>query len=188
VREGKVLQWGAIVDELEGAEALIGEPWLVALQVTYNACQREAVPLLDAAAAAKVAVLARRPFAGGALTGTLGPGATLTARDDRRSLDDAALVRIAVGVAKLAPLVRHEPAAARSCEAAKAALDRGRRPPLVEAETVTELALRYVLDRDVIAIPRLHRRAHLIDVLAAAVAPPLAPDTHARIDTLLVDT
>ncbi len=184
VREGKVLHWGAILDELTGAEDFVAEPWLASIQVTYNACSRLAAPLLDAAHD-KLAILARRPLAGGALAGFLGPGVRLTPRDDRRVLEDAELEQIAVGVALLAPLVSHEPVAARSCDAAKAVLERGRRPDLVEAVTLADLALRYVIDRDLIAIPRLHRREHLLGTIGAASAPPLTAATRARLDELL---
>jgi aryl-alcohol dehydrogenase-like predicted oxidoreductase len=120
------------------------------------------------------AILARRPLAGGALAGSLGPGARLAIHDDRRSLDEAALERIAVFAAKLAPLVKREPPAARSCEAALTALERGRRPPDVEAATLAEFALRFVLDRGAIALPRLHRAEHVAEAIAAAAAPPLS--------------
>ncbi|MDQ3301717.1 MAG: aldo/keto reductase, partial [Myxococcota bacterium] len=96
VREGKVMSWGAIVDELTGADALVAEPWLVSLHLTFNACTRDALPLIQAArtetARAEtvhgqatprtVTILARQPLAGAALAGTLGPGVALVPRDD----------------------------------------------------------------------------------------------------------
>ena len=129
-------------------------------------------------------ILARRPLAGGALAGTLGPGAKLGLRDDR-SLDDAALERIAVLAARLALLVEREPPAARSCEAATAAFERGRRPDHVEALTLAELALRFVLTRGAVALPRLHRAANVPEALAAAAAPPLSQELLDRLDDLL---
>lgn len=128
-----------------------------------------------------VAILARRPLAGGALAGSLGPGAKLRKGDDR-ALDAPTLERIAVGVAKLAALVKETPAAARSCEAAKAQLERNTRPEHVECATVAELALRFVLDRDAIALPRLHHREHVVDALAAAIAAPLPRDLMDKLD------
>lgn len=184
VREGKVLAWGAIVDELDGADALLAEPWLASLQVTFHACAREAAALI-AAAGDKTAILARQPLAGGALAGTLGPGVRLSPRDDRNALDERALERCAVIAATLAPLVRTEPPAARSCEAAKAARERGRRPPDLEVTTLAELALRYVVDAGAIALPRLHRHAHVPDALGALAAPPLSPLLRERLDALL---
>ena len=181
-REGKVLGWGAILDPLEDeAVGFTTEPWLAALQVTYSLCERAAEPLLAAAAAHDQLVLARRPLAGAALAGTLGPGVKLTPRDDRNDLDAATLVRIAVEIARLAPLVRTEPPAARSCDAARAVRERGRRPDQLECGNLAELALRFVIDRGAIALPRLHRHEHLPDALAALVAPPLSPGLVARI-------
>ena len=118
------------------------------------------------------AILARRVLAGGALAGTLGPGAKLRQRDDRE-LDAATLERIAVGVAKLARYVKETPPAARASEAAKQQLERNKRPDHVECETLPELALRFVLDRGLIALPRIHRHEHLIYLPLIAGAPPL---------------
>ncbi len=189
VHEGKVLQWGAVVDPGEStgrdgepdlATQLAAEPWLVGIQVPYNLCDRTAEPLL----AAKLPVLARHPLAGGALGGILGPGVRLTPRDDRNVLDPVALEQISVGVAHLAMLVRREPRAARSSAAARSIVERGRRPDHVEAMSAGELALRFVLDRGAFVLPRLHRREHLIDALSAAIAPPLSPELVATLDAL----
>ena len=124
------------------------------------------------------AILARRVLAGGALAGTLGPGAKLRQRDDRE-LDAATLERISVGVAKLARYVKETPPAARASEAAKQQLERNKRPEHVECETLPELALRFVLDRGVIALPRIHRHEHLIYLPLIAASP--------RLTTLPID-
>lgn len=196
VREGKVLAWGALLDEPpdgDATPALIAEPWLAAVSVVYHLCDRRAEPLLAVAAGRELAVLARQPLAGGALAGSLGPGVRLTPRDDRNELDARALERIAVGVARLAALVKREPPAARSCEAARQAAEEARRarragPPetadRVECGDVAELALRLVIDRAGIALPRLHRREHLLPAIAAAAAPPLPADLAAEIDRI----
>jgi aryl-alcohol dehydrogenase-like predicted oxidoreductase len=188
-REGKVLAWGVWLDEPPAADAaapLLAEPWLAAASVVYHLCDRRAEPVLAAAAQRELCVLARQPLAGGALTGRLGPGVRLTPRDDRNEIDAAALERIAVGVARLAALVQHEPPAVRSCEAARAAAERaaGTRPAHLECRDVAELALRFVVDRAGVALPRLHRRDHLIPAIAAAGAPPLPADLAAAIDQI----
>lgn len=184
VQEGKVLAWGALLDEPgdDAAPALVAEPWLAALSVVYHLCERGAEPLFDAAARRELAVLARQPLAGGALAGGLGPGVSLALHDDRRALDTAALERAAVAVARLAPLVEHEPAAARSCDAARQILERA--PPRaddVECRDVADLALRFVIDRAGVALPRLHRGDHLASAVAAAAAPPLSAALVARL-------
>jgi aryl-alcohol dehydrogenase-like predicted oxidoreductase len=179
VREGKVLAWGASLAVLEDdTPALCDEPWLSAVHVPYSLCEREAEAVLGK----RVAVLAARPLAGGALAGALGPGARLPPADDRRAIASAQLERIAVGIAKLAAYVKREPAAARSCDAARAQLERNVRIPERECETVAELALRYVIDRGAIALPRLHRREHVPAAIAAAAAPAL------RIEPPTLDT
>ena len=161
-REGKVLRWGAWLEEIEdGAEALARE--FSTVSVVLNACERGGEPLASGA-------LARRPLAGGALAGALGPGVKLARTDDRRELP---LENIAVGVARLAALVKREPPAARSCDAAREQLEKTVRPAHVECATVAELALRWVIDRGAIALPRLHRREHVAEAVAAASAAPL---------------
>jgi aryl-alcohol dehydrogenase-like predicted oxidoreductase len=111
----------------------------------------------------------------------IGPGVKLALHDDRRALSPAAFERIAEVAATLAPLVRREPPAARSCEPAKEMLERGKRPNFVEANTVAELALRFVIDRDAIAMPRMHRREHLGEALVAAGATSLTPELMTRL-------
>lgn len=195
VREGKVLAWGARLDEPpaagdDAATALLAEPWLAAASVVYHLCDRRAEPLLAAAAQRELCVLARQPLAGGALAGQLGPGVRLPPRDDRNELDAATLERIAVGVARLAALVQREPPAARSCDAARQAAERAARtrPERIESRDecrdVAELALRLVIDRGGVALPRLHRREHLLPAIAAAAAPPLPADLAAEIDRI----
>jgi aryl-alcohol dehydrogenase-like predicted oxidoreductase len=157
------------------AAALIGEPWLAALSVIYQLCDQRAAPLFALAAARTppLAILIRQPLAGGALAGTLGPGLRLPPRDERHVLDDAALTRIAVGVARLSKLVKHAPVAAQSCVAAVQAAEQAERSEQVACADVAELALRFAIDAGGIALPRLHRRAHLMPAIAAASAPPL---------------
>jgi aryl-alcohol dehydrogenase-like predicted oxidoreductase len=266
IREGKVLAWGAMLDEPgdEAAAAVVAEPWLAAVSVVYSVCDRRAEPLFAAAAArnpavdptgptaptaptaptgptrptaptaptgptrpiaptgptgepprpagtavgvptprdqaspidptggsrrpagtadqaSPIAILARQPLAGGALAGTLGPGVSLPPRDDRNALDTATLERIAVAVARLAALVKRQPPAVRSCDAARQAAELAARPEHLECNDVAELALRFAIDRAGVALPRLHRREHLLAGIAAAAAPPLPAEIVARI-------
>jgi len=183
VGEGKVLAWGALLDEVtdEAAPALVAEPWLTALSVVYQVCDRRAEPLFAAATQRELAILARAPLAGGALAGRLGPGVSLTPRDDRNAIEPAMLERIAVGCAKLAPLVKHAPVSVRASEAARQIAEQGERPDHVECADVAELALRFAIDRAGIALPRLHRREHLLPGITAAAAPPLSASLIQRI-------
>jgi aryl-alcohol dehydrogenase-like predicted oxidoreductase len=174
VREGKVLRWGAITDAIEDDTAqLADEPWLVSLSVPFSLCAREAEGLLGS----RLALLARQPLAGGALTGTIGPGVRLPPDDDRLDLDERELTQAAVAVARLSRFVKRVPPAARSCDPAKAQLEKNPRLPHVEADTVAELALRAVIDRGAIALPRIHRHEHVVAALLAASAPPLPANT-----------
>jgi aryl-alcohol dehydrogenase-like predicted oxidoreductase len=167
--------------------AVLEEGWLSAVSVPLSLCERAAESLLAATAGSRVALLARRPLAGGALAGALGPGVALPPGDDRRTIDAAALERIAVTAAKLAVFVKREPAAARSCEAARAQLERNPRSSIddghqrsIEREcaTLAELALRLLIDRGALVLPRLHRRDHVAEAVLAASAPPLSTPEH----------
>jgi hypothetical protein len=70
--------------------------------------------------------------------------------------------------------VRDPPPAARATEAARAITETTRRPDHVECATLAELALRFVIDRGAIALPRIVRREDLIEAIAAGSAPPLS--------------
>ena len=139
----------------------------------------------DAERVKSLQILAREPLAGGVLGGTIGPGMKMSPRDDRRSLDDAMLTKIAIAVGTLAPLVRDLPPAASSCEAARGAFEQGKRPDHVEAKSIAELALRFVLDRGALALPRLHKKEYVTTALQAIAAPPLSPDVHERLIAVL---
>jgi len=207
VREGKVLRWGALVDTIEDdTHELASEDWLVSLAAPFNLCERGAEKLLRDEPPApppepllvipgapppappapvprrKLPLLARRPLAGGAFAGTLAPGMELRIRDDRRTIDEPMLERIAVGVAKLAAYVKQVPPAAQASVGAKAQLERNMRPAEIHCATVAELAMRYVISRGAIAMPRLHRREHVADAVAIAGAPPLPADLLDQLD------
>ena len=173
--EGKVMRWGLALDAPDDAAPLVEPEWLAALRVPWSVCERAMDPVIALALERGIAVLAARPLAGGALAGAIGPGVRLAPGDDRRALDPRQLEAIAVGVAKLAALVKREPPAARSCHAARAQLERNPRAERL-ALTVAELALRAAIDRGAIALPRLHRREHLAEAISAGAAPPLDLD------------
>lgn len=168
------------------AMLFLDEPWLATLAVELSMCRRDALALV-AAAAGRKPVLAVHPLEGGALAGTLGPGSSLAPQDDRRALTPAQLEAIAIGVAKLASRVKREPLAARASAAARSITESTQRPPNVIAATVAELALRYVIDRGAIAIPRIHTRDALGELVACGNAEALPAPLIAKIDELLAD-
>lgn len=184
VTAGKVLAWGARLDDPDVAgAALLGAPFATA-SIVYSLCSREAEPLIAAIAAKQLAVHVRRPLAGGALGGNLAPGVALARLDDRRLLDEPELEAIAVGVAKLAALVSHEPPAVKSCDAAQAARAQQPRPDNVACKTVGELALRWAIGAPGITrvLPRVHQREHLAELVACEIAAPLPGRMRAWLD------
>ncbi len=171
VQEGKVLAWGARLDEIDdGSIGFTTEPWIASLSVVYNFLDRTAEELL----ATKTPVLARQPLAGGVLAGTLGTGMKMPPRDDRAAMTREQLEQAAVIAARLACEVRTEPLSVRSCEPSREVLEKGKRPDHVEANTLAELALRFVIDQGAIALPRLHRYTNVLDAVIAGSAPPLS--------------
>ncbi|MGC4117878.1 MAG: hypothetical protein QM765_25690 [Myxococcales bacterium] len=172
---------GLIVSLDDADDDLLADPQLAAL-VGMIPKQPEVV---EPERVKSLPILAREPLAGGALAGMLGPGMRMSPRDDRQSIDAATLQRIAVAAAALAPLVRDQPPAARSSEAAKQMLERGKRPEHVEAFTLAELALRFVVDRGAIALPRLHQRDYVTAALIAGSAKPLSSAVHERLIAVL---
>lgn len=134
-----------------------------------------------------ITVFARQPLAGGALAGTIGPGVRLAPRDDRRALDPEQLEAIAVGVASLAIRTKLEPPAARSSVAARALIETTPKPTNIICTTVAELALRYVIDRGAVALPRIQRPDDLYELVMCGAAAPLPPELIARIDELWPD-
>lgn len=185
IHEGKALAFAARFTTVDAEDAdtraLVADPMFAALSVIYSLCERSIEPLLPSI---KIPVLARRPLAGGALAGHLGPGVKLSPRDDRNELDAPTLEHIAVTAARLSLELHVRPPAATSCEPAKAVVEQGKRPEHLEARTLAELALRYVMHRGAIPLPRLHRHAHVLDTIASASAPPLTP---ALVDRILVE-
>jgi aryl-alcohol dehydrogenase-like predicted oxidoreductase len=129
-----------------------------------------------------LAVLARRPLAGGTLAGTVGPGMKLKHRDDRNDIDKPVLDRIAIHIAKLSRFVKQTPPVARATDAAKLQLEQNKRPEHVVIMTIAELALRYVTTHNAIALPRLHRHEHVLDAFALAMLPPLPAELLEQLD------
>lgn len=248
VHEGKVLDWGAFVENIEDDTGeLCNDAWLASISIPYSICERKGDAVLAAAAAAMITpaeadatpseetglspaqlrsagidpmlviaaglpaelvlaasstapatgsaqtaarqtpitVLARRPLAGGALAGTIGPGVKLKPRDDRNSLELPELERIAIAATKLARFVKHLPPVATSFAGAKAELERItalRKTQHIEISTLAELALRFVVTRGAIALPRLHRHEHVAEAFTSAYLPPLSQNIVEELD------
>lgn len=249
VHEGKVLEWGAFVENIEDDTGeLCRDAWLASISIPYSICERKGDAVIAAAAAAMITpaeadatpsattglspaqlrsagidpmlviaaglpaelvlaasstapatgaaavaaqrqtpimVIARRPLAGGALAGMIGPGVKLKPRDDRNSLDLPELERIAIAATKLARFVKQVPPVAHSFSGAKAELERiteSRKARHIEISTLAELALRFVVTRGAIALPRLHRHEHIAEAFTSAYLPPLSQNLVEELD------
>ncbi|MCB9559921.1 MAG: aldo/keto reductase [Kofleriaceae bacterium] len=137
VREGKVLTWGAHLPDVppDDVAALLDAAPVAAIQVALDLEHRAAAAVLDATATREVAVIVRRPLAGGALTGDVGDlGGVPRARwrDEVADRADLALRWVLGHAAVTAALV-----GARTLDHVRAAIaagdGRALSPPLREA-------------------------------------------------------
>ncbi len=187
VYEGKVLAWGVAARDGAPDDAVLAcaQPWVAAVQVRRSLFDRSAdEQLVPAATAAGVAVLAREPLAGGALTGEIGPGARFLPRDERSSWPPERLAAIVTDLARLAALVTTTSPAATSTPDGKAIIEAMRRGDDLEHRTVAELALRDAIDAPAItaAIVGARTVAHVLTAILCADGRRLAPTLRAALD------
>jgi aryl-alcohol dehydrogenase-like predicted oxidoreductase len=185
IREGKVLHWGISANGTgsDDAIAILDEPIIETVQVIYNLFDRGAEQALLAKAKDKdVGVIVRCPLDEGTLGGELGADATFPPGDWRNGYFRAPrLAEAAVRLARLAALVEITPPAARSVDPARAVLEASERErrgsDRIEATTVAELALRFVLARDEVSvvIPGMRTAEHVRANLAAGDGRRLTP-------------
>lgn len=163
VRAGKVLHWGISANDHAPDAALraLDVPLIETVQVIYNLFDRSPErALFPRAAARRAGVIARVPFDEGALVGAVTAGSVFDPRDFRSRY------------------FRGERAAQAGERAEKLRAFLGD-----EAETLAELALRFVLSRPEVStvIPGARRAAHARANLAAADGRPLSPALLARL-------
>jgi aryl-alcohol dehydrogenase-like predicted oxidoreductase len=197
VREGKVLHWGISVNDA-GARSgdaleILDQPIIETVQVIYNLFDRSAeTALLARAAKHDVGVIARCPLDEGGLGGELGAGSQFPPGDWRHNyFGGTRLDELALRLARLSAFVGDVPAGARTTDASRAALaatvrtdrDVRDRKAELEADNLAELALRFVLSRDEIAvtIPGMRTAEHVRANLAAGDDRRLSPALLARL-------
>lgn len=167
IREGKVLSWGVVADDVKAAGGVLEDEAISCLQVRLHLLDRGALPLIARAAEHRVGVIACSPLDGGVLGGPIAPGAEFV-RGDARIERLAAIDWKTLGprLDRLGELARRETA------------------------SVAELALRWCLGRPGVSTVAcgMRRRAHLHANLAAADGLAPSAELEAALDELTADS
>jgi aryl-alcohol dehydrogenase-like predicted oxidoreductase len=171
VSAGKVRYYGVSVETVEEAHRALRHPRVQTVQIIFNMLRLKPAEELFAHAWNRHAgILARVPLASGLLTGKLTAASTFAA-DDHRSFNREG-----------AAFDKGETFSGVPYDAGLAAVERLR--PLVPAgATLARLALRWTLMFEAVscAIPGAKTAAQARDNAAAALLPPLAPETMAAV-------
>lgn len=184
VHDGKVMHWGVALagDETADAVRTFAEPVIGVIGVPYSVFDRRAeAAVLAAAREHDVGVIVRRPLDDGALGGELAADAEFTADDTRGvSFAGGRLAEAALRLARLTEYVTETPAAARSTEPGREAVEKSeaaRRTAVVEVRTIAELALRFALSNPAVTVvvPGMRNAPHLDANLAVADGRALSP-------------
>ena len=171
VQQGKLRYYGVSVEKVEEAIKALEYPNVQSIQIIFNIFrQRPAEMFFDLAKRRQVGILARVPLASGLLTGKMSPQTTFAADDHRNynrfgeSFDRGETfsgVDYTTGLQAVEAL----------------------RPLVPEGATLTQLALRWILNFDAVtcAIPGAKRAVHVIDNAGASDLPPLSEAEMAQI-------
>lgn len=172
-RDGLICHFGASVESIEQARLCCEQPGLVSLQIIFNIFRQEAVnELLPLAKNRSIAIIARLPLASGLLSGKLTANRQFPANDHRHYNRDGRYFNVGETFAGL-PF------------AIGVALTEELRPLLPAALTMSQMALRWILDHPEISvvIPGASTPAQVTENAAAAELPALGPELHERLAT-----
>jgi len=182
VKEGKVLHWGISANDHDPdvAVAVLDEPIMETVQVIYNLFDRGAERALFAKARERDAgIIGRVPLDEGSLGGELGADTRFPPDDWRNEyFGGDRLSQLAVRLARLSAFVGTTPRGARTSDDAKAIVEQVEKSrDEVEAGTLAELALRFVLSRDEVGvvIPGMRTVDHVERNLAISDGRRLSP-------------
>ncbi|GAA0809629.1 aldo/keto reductase [Spirilliplanes yamanashiensis] len=177
VQEKRIAAYGVSVERTAEALAAIERPGVASVQIILNAVRHKPLDeVLPAAAAAGVGIIARVPLASGLLSGRYDEHTTFAA-DDHRTYnrhgeafdvgETFSGVDYATGLAAVRRL----------------------RPLVPDGWTMTQFALRWILDQPgvTVVIPGARDGAQARANAAAADLPPLDADTHAAVRAVYDD-
>jgi aryl-alcohol dehydrogenase-like predicted oxidoreductase len=167
VAAGKLAHYGVSVETVEEGLAALQYPGVASVQIIFNIFrQKPAEAFLAAAAAAKVAVIARVPLASGLLAGRYTLETAFPAADHRAFNREGAAFD------------KGETFSGVDYETGLAAVER-LRPLVPEGMTMAQFALKWILSFDAVScvIPGARRPDQAATNAAASDLPPLPPET-----------
>ena len=169
--EGKIIRFGASVESDEEVLICLDQPGLASVQLIFNIFRQKPINEVFAKAKEKgVAIIARVPLASGLLSGKFTAETVFAAGDHRRYNQDGKAFNVGETFAGLPFKVG----------AALAAELRGYVP---QGWTMTQMALRWILDFDAVTavIPGAKNPTYAAANSAASDLPPLTPELHDRL-------
>lgn len=171
--EGKIKEFGVSVESLEEAEICMDQPDLASLQVIFNIFRPKPSSIFERARRRGIAVIVRLPLASGLLTGKYTRETRFPPNDHRNFNRDGEAFNVG------------ETFGGIPFEIGLDLVDSLR--PLVPADmTMTQMALRWVLDHDevTVAIPGARNAAQARANAMASELRRLDPELHARLDEI----
>ncbi|MBC7804671.1 MAG: aldo/keto reductase [Akkermansiaceae bacterium] len=169
--EGKIAHFGASVESVEEAQICLAQPGIASLQVIFNIFRQKPIDELFADAKAKgVAIIVRLPLASGLLTGKYQTDTTFTPQDHRTYNRDGQAFNVGETFAGL------------PFELGVSLADE-LKPLVPDGFTLTQMALRWILDFDAVTviIPGAKNPDQAVGNVSVADLPPLSPELHAKL-------
>lgn len=178
VKAGHVQHWGISVNDCDPASArrAVATDAFSTIQVILNIFEQSPRDELIAACAdADIGLIYRCPFDEGALAGAIGVGSSFPLRDWRNEYFAAdRLPELAQRLAALSVMCRDVPPGALTTEEARAIAARRIMRDHYEADSLAELALRFVTSFPGCVIPGMRQIQHVQQSLAAVARGPLS--------------
>ena len=176
-QQGKIQRFGASVESMDEAMVCLQQEGLASLQIIFNLLRQKPITaIFDEAKAKGVAVIARLPLASGLLTGKFTKETSFPDSDHRNFNRDGQKFNVGETFAGL--------------ELAKGTeLVKELEPWVPEGMTMAQMALRWILDFDVISvvIPGATAVSQVESNVAVSGLPPLDSDLHAIFDRFYSD-
>jgi aryl-alcohol dehydrogenase-like predicted oxidoreductase len=170
-QEGKIRHFGASVESVEEAMVCLEHGDLASLQIIFNVFRQKPIAeLLPKARDKNVAIIVRLPLASGLLAGKFTKGTKFSETDHRHYNRDGQCFNVGETFAGL-PF-------AKGVELADAI-----KPLLPEGMTMAQMAMRWILDHDVVSvvIPGASSPRQAIDNAMASDLPRLSPELHQKL-------
>ena len=167
-RKGLIKAWGASVETLEEAELCLAQDGCASLQIIFNLYRQDAAwSLFQKAKDKNVGIIVRLPLASGILTGKFSADHQFDESDHRHFNRDGAHFSVGEtfsGIEQTKAVALLDPI----------------RPLVPEGWTLSDFALRWILDHDAVSsvIAGCSHPSHITRNVRASDLPPLSSDIH----------